>query len=191
MIKCPYCDNENYLPDAIWSKLHPDKEVDPFFVILDLDGADIKGAMQYFTGVTMMKIYEKHFVNFIKEYFENPFLDSSFKVWLAAFISAKNDPSGFNLNVASLQKYFYDQFSFGIEKQPEELREIAALNGSGMPVDLQMKLARDPESKVRRSLARNAGLHKDVVKVLQDDADPEVATEAKKHKTGFLKGLFG
>jgi hypothetical protein len=191
MIKCQYCDNENYLPDAIWGKLHPDKDVEPFFVILDLDGADISGCMQYFLGVTMLRVYEKHFLNFIREYFENPFQSDSLKVWLSAFLAAKNNPSGFNLDITKPQRYFYEQFGFGMERQSGWLRETVAAYAAGLPVDLQMKLAHDPEPTVRLALARNVDIHKDAVKVLQNDSNPEVTTEAKKHKTGLFKGLFG
>jgi DNA-directed RNA polymerase subunit RPC12/RpoP len=47
-MKCSYCGNENYLPDAIWTKLHPHKELSPLFVILDINGKDMEDAINYF-----------------------------------------------------------------------------------------------------------------------------------------------
>lgn len=76
-VMCQYCDNENYLPDNIWQKLHPHKETEPFFVILDIDENDLKDSLQYFLSVTALKIYEKHFQNFIRELFQKPFLNDS------------------------------------------------------------------------------------------------------------------
>jgi DNA-directed RNA polymerase subunit RPC12/RpoP len=192
MAKCPYCNNDNYLPDAIWAKLHPDKDVDPFFIILDLDGSDMKSSLDYFLSLPMMKVYEKHYVNFIKEYFENLFLDDSFSAWLKYFLNAKNpDQARFGFDVDGLKRYFYEQFEFGLENQNPELRERVAVYGSGMPVDLQLKLAKDTHDEVRLALSKNEFIDKSVVKTLQNDSSPAVSTEARKHKTGFFKGLFG
>lgn len=192
MIKCPYCSNENYLPDAIWSKLHPDKEVDPFFVILDLDGSDMQASLDYFLSMPMMRIYEKHFVNFIKEYFENPFINDSFNAWLKVFLSAKNNEQiGPGFNVQSLQNYFYEQLSFGIENQKPEIKLIAAVYSNSLPIELQQKLAKDSEEKVRLALAKNPSISKEIIKILQKDASPLVVSEAGKHKSGFLGKLFG
>jgi DNA-directed RNA polymerase subunit RPC12/RpoP len=192
MIKCPYCNNENYLPDAIWSKLHPDKEVDPFFVILDTDGSDMQSSLDYFMTMPVMKVYEKHFVNFIKEYFEDPFINDSFNSWLKVFLSAKPaEQIGHSFNIRSLQNYFYEQFSFGLENQNPRLKLTAASYGISIPFDLQLKLAKDPDESVRLALSKNPDLDKETIKILQNDPSPEIASEAKKRKTGFLKNLFG
>ncbi len=192
MIKCPYCNNENYLPDAIWTKLHPDKEVDPFFVILDLDGSDMKDSLDYFTSGPMMEIYEKHFLNFIKEYFENPFVNDSFNAWLKVFLSAKNDKkNNFGLSIDELQKYFYEQLAFGVENQNPALKNVVAAYAVSIPTDLQMKLAKDSDENIRLALSKNPNINKETVKLLQNDSSPLVATEAKKHKAGLFKSLFG
>ncbi len=189
---CPYCNNDNYLPDAIWSKLHPDKEVDPFFVILDLDGGDMKASIDYFTGFPVMRAYEKHFTNFIREYFENPFLNDGYKAWLKYFLGAGNsDKAPPGLDVDGLKKYFYEQFAFGLENQDPGLRKTAAEYGASIPVDLQMRLAKDPDAETRLVLSKNAGIDKAVLKILQNDPDPEISAEAKRHKSGLFKGLFG
>ncbi len=192
MIKCPYCNNENYLPDAIWSKLHPYKDVDPFFVILDLDGNDMQVSLGYFLSMPMMGVYEKHFVNFIKEYFENPFINDSFDAWLKTFLSAQNtEQTGIEFNVKSLQNYFFEQFGFGLENQNPDLRLIAASYSNSMPSDLQQKLAKDSVGNVRLSLAGNPSISKDVIKMLQNDSSSVVASEAKKHKSGLFGKFFG
>ena len=192
MVKCQYCDNENYLPDAIWSKLHPDKDVDPFFVILDLDGSDMQASLDYFLSMPMMRIYEKHFVNFIKEYFENSFVNDSLNAWLKTFLGAKNNEqvtSGFN--VKSLQNYFFEQLGFGLENQNPELKLIAAGYSVSMPGELQQKLAKDSDENIRLALAKNPSISKEVIKILQNDTSPPVVSEARKHKSGFFNKLFG
>lgn len=192
MIKCPYCNNDNYLPDAIWTNLHPDKDVEPFFVILDLDGSDMQASLDYFMSISMMKIYDKHFANFIKEYFESPFLNDAFKAWLRYFLSAKNSGKNqFGLDIEGLKNYFYEQFAFGMEKQNPEFRGIVAAYGAGIPIDTQMDLAKDSFDEVRLALSKNEFIDKGVVKVLQNDSNPVISIEAKKHKTGLFKGLFG
>jgi hypothetical protein len=152
----------------------------------------MKSSLDYFLSLPMMKVYEKHYVNFIKEYFENLFLDDSFSAWLKYFLNAKNpDQARFGFDVDGLKRYFYEQFEFGLENQNPELRERVAVYGSGMPVDLQLKLAKDTHDEVRLALSKNEFIDKSVVKTLQNDSSPAVSTEARKHKTGFFKGLFG
>jgi DNA-directed RNA polymerase subunit RPC12/RpoP len=191
-MKCSYCGNENYLPDIIWTKLHTHKEVSPLFVILDIDGNDMKEAVNYFLNVTMAKIYDRHFENFIREYFEKPFTSDAVNSWFRYFLSAKNNPqASFNTDIERLQRSFYQQLTFGYENHRNSLREIAAEYGNNIPVELQNKLAIDSDEAVRLALTKNNSLEKSVIKKLQNDSSPVVAAEAKKKKTGLFKSLFG
>lgn len=190
-IKCNYCDNENYLPDVIWYKLHPNKEVQPLFVIMDLDEADITSSIDYFVNVTALNIYSKHFNNFIKQYFERPFINDAFKAWLKVFLSAKNNEQvSFNMDMTKLQKNFYDNMLLGYSAHPLEIKLIAAEYGRELPAELQKAMAVD-SAEIKTALVKNPKLNKDIIKQLQSDKDPAVSTEAKKHKTGFLSKLFG
>lgn len=191
-IMCRYCDNENYLPDSIWTKLHPNKEVQPLFVLLELEEKDIKDSIDYFLNVTALRIYSKHFDNFIREYFEKPFTGEAFLVWVKYFLSAKcNDKVSFNMDISKLQKYFYDNLKLGFETHAETLKMAAAKYGAVIPADLQKLFSEDKNENVRLALAQNRGLDKDIIKKLQSDSSVAVQSEAKKLKTGFFKGLFG
>lgn len=191
-IKCKYCDNENYLPDSIWMKLHPYKEVQPLFVILDLNEEELKGSIDYFLKVTALNVFSKHFENFIREYFEKPFVTTAFLSWLRSFLSSKNNEEiSFNMDITKIHKYFYDNLKLGLSSHPVEIRITAAEFGYNLPVDLQKELADDVNESVRVALAKNNGLKKDIIKKLQSDSSESVKIEAKKLKTGFFKGLFG
>ncbi|HWA07215.1 MAG TPA: hypothetical protein VG961_11755 [Ignavibacteria bacterium] len=191
-IRCKYCDNENYLPDSIWMKLHPDKDVQPLFVILDLSGEELKDSVDYFLKVTALNVFSKHFENFIREYFERPFISAAFLSWLKSFLSAKNNEEiSFNMDITKIQKYFYDNLKLGLSSHPAEIKIAAAEYGNGLPVELQNELAADENEKVRIALAKNTGLKKEIIKRLQSDNSAAVRTEANKLKTGFFKGLFG
>ncbi|MBZ0202251.1 MAG: hypothetical protein K8I03_04460 [Ignavibacteria bacterium] len=189
--KCNYCDNENYLPDSIWTKLHPNKEVQPLFLMLDLVENDIKETIDYFLRVTAIRVYSKHFENFICSYFEKPFVNESLLIWLKCFLSAKNDKSGFNMDFEKLHKFFYDNLILGLENHPVELKMTVAEYGYNIPVVIQEKLSTDNNDSVRCAFAKNGNLDKNIYKKLQQDKNEDVAAEAKKHKTGFLKSLFG
>lgn len=191
-MKCNFCGNENYLPDAIWTKLHPNKEVCPLFVILDVDGPDMKAAVDYFLTVTMMKVYERHYENFIREYFEKPFISDAVNSWFRYFISAENNKqAGFNMDIEKIQRSFYGQVSLGYENHNLRLREITAEYGNQIPTELQQKIASDNDENVRLALAKNPSIGKSILKKLQNDLSSLVSAEAKKHKTGLFKGLFG
>ncbi len=191
-IKCNFCDNENYLPDNIWTKLHPNKEVQPLFVLLELDESDLKNSVEYFLNVTALNIYKKHFENFIRQYFERPFVTPAFLSWLRSFVSAKNNEQlSFNMDITKIHKYFYDNLKLGLGSHSVEIKSVAAEFGYGLPVELQKALAEDADVKVRVAIAKNTGLDKNIIKKLQSDSSEAVQSEAKKHKTGFFKGLFG
>lgn len=191
-IMCRYCDNENYLPDSIWTKLHPNKEVQPLFVLLELDENDIKDSIDYFLNVTALKIYSKHFENFIREYFERPFTGGAFLAWIRYFLSSKsNEKVSFNMDISKLQEYFYDNLKLGFETHAESLKSAAAEYGANLPPELQKLFSEDKSESVRVALAQNRGLNKDIIKKLQSDSSIAVQSEAKKLKTEFFKGLFG
>lgn len=190
-ITCRYCDNENYLPDAIWTRLHPNKEVQPLFVLLELDENDFKESIEYFLNVTALNIYNRHFENFIREYFERPFTSDALLTWVKYFVSSgDNKKVSFNMNMSKLQKYFYDNLKLGFNNHSESLKIAAAENGAELPPELQKMLSEDISENVRLALAKNRNLAKDIIKKLQSDSNSSVVFEVKKHKTGFFSKLF-
>lgn len=191
-IKCKYCDNENYLPDSIWGKLHANKETQPLFLLLELDENDIAGTVDYFLSVTSFRIYSKHFENFIREYFEKPFINEAVIIWFKSLVAAKNSKQvSFNLDIGKIQKYFYNNLKLGISSHSDTLKETVAEHSANLPVDLQSALADDKNENVRTALAKNQNLTKEVIKKLQGDSSSAVSSIAKKHKTGLFKSLFG
>lgn len=191
-IKCNYCDNENYLPDAIWTKLHPNKEVQPLFILLDIDENDIKETVDYFIRVTALKIFSKHFENFMREYFEKPFVNDAVLSWFKFLLSAENEKQiGLNMDMTKIQKYFYENLALGLSSHPAKLKIVTAEFGAGMPLSLQQALSCDNDENIRLALAKNKTLDKDIIKKLQKDSSPLVSGQAKKQKTGFLNKLFG
>jgi len=68
---------------------------------------------------------------------------------------------------------------------------VVAAHAVSIPAELQIKLAKDSDENVRLALCKNPHINKDTVKLLQNDSSPVVATEAKKHKSGFIGKLFG
>lgn len=191
-IQCKYCDNENYLPDAVWVKLHPNREVQPLFVVMDLSEQDMKASIDYFLNVTPLSIYSRHFENFIRSYFERPFITPAFLSWLKSFVSAvNNEQINFNMDITKLQKFFYGNLKLGLSGHPVELKSTAAKYGLGIPADLQLLLAADTSEAVRLALSGNTDLAKAIIQKLKQDPSEVVRAEAAKHKTGFFGKLFG
>lgn len=194
-IKCRYCNNENYLPDNIWHRLHPNEEVEPFFVLMDLDESDIQSSADYFLGGSMMTgIYIKHLNNFINEIFQKMKVSDSLKLWFKIVLNIKPETIKVGMNhredLPQMQKHFYDELSLGIESQNAELKQCIAENVKSIPSSVQALLAKDKNENVRLSLAKNPSLEKDIIKQLRNDASTPVSSQAKKLKTGFLGGLF-
>jgi hypothetical protein len=190
-MKCGYCDNENYLPDSIWTKLHPHKEVQPLYLILDLNPSDVKETVDCFLRVTALKIYDKHITNFVREYFEIPFVSDSLLEWVKVILKAKNNEQvNFNMDITKIRKSLYDNLKLATGTLPERLLETAAQYGEDIPKELQMILAEQKSEKVRLALARNTGLEKEVIKKLQTDSCETVKKEAQNLKIGFFKNLF-
>ena len=191
-IECRYCDNENYLPDAIWTKLHPNREVQPLFVVMDLSDKDLADSTDYFLNVTPLSIYRKHFENFIRSYFEAPFESPAFLSWLKSFVSAvNNEKVSFNMDVTKIQKFFYDNLKLGLSSHLASVKEIAAEYGLGIPPDLQLLMAEDGNESVRLALSKNKDLSKAALQKLKQDTSEAVRAEAAKHKSGFFGRLFG
>lgn len=191
-MKCTYCSNENYLPDSIWLKLHPGEKAQPLFLLIDVSQDDIKSSVNYFMRVNALAIYEKHFENFIREYFEKPFISDAFLAWLKFFLSAEKDNNtGFGLDPAKPQRSFLNNLKLGYDSYPEEIRAAAAKYSSNIPLDLQHLMAEDKSDKIRLAFAANTSIHKDISEVLQDDHNNEISAMAKKNKKGFFKSLFG
>ncbi|MCB0725737.1 MAG: hypothetical protein KDC73_13670 [Ignavibacteriae bacterium] len=190
-IKCTYCDNDNYLPDSIWIKLHPDKDVQPFFLITDISDDDIKESVEYFQKVTALRVYEKHFNNFTDSLFQKVVMTDALKIWLDYFLNNTfEDKIGANLDISKPRKHFYQQFSLGLDNQDISLKELVAASSS-VPEDIQLLLAKDTSTAVRTALAKNPSISKDVIKILRADSDPVVSAEASKRKSGLFGKLFG
>lgn len=191
-INCNYCDNDNYLPDSIWTKLHPNKEVQPLFLILDIDEKDIINTIEYFLSVTALKIYSKHFDNFIREYFERPFVNDALIWWLKEFLSAENNKQvEFNMDMEKIQKNFLNNVKLSFDSHPIEIKLLTAEFGKNMDEELQYKLAKDKDEKVRLALTQNKGLTKNIIMLLQSDNSATVKKASAKMKTNFLSKLFG
>jgi hypothetical protein len=189
--KCAYCDNDNYLPDSIWTKLHPNKEVQPLFLLLDLGENDIHETINYFLRINALAIYEKHFENFVREYFERPFVSDALLVWLKYFLQAKKEEStGRTLDPQKPQRSFLNNLALGYGSHPEKLKETAAEYSINIPPELQKLMANDKIENVRLALAKNTSIDKDILKILQNDSSPAVAELAGKQKKGFFKSLF-
>lgn len=190
-LKCTFCGNDNYLPDAIWIKLHPDEDVQPFFVITDISEGDIKDSLDYLLSVTVLRVYQKHVDNFILEMFQNLKMTDALRAWIKIFLNAEyTDKIGANMDITKSQKFFYEQLALGLDSQDTALKETAARYGKTIPHDLQKKLAADKNESVRLALAQNGSLEKDVYKILKNDGNASVASEAGKHKSGFLSKIF-
>lgn len=191
-VKCGYCDNDNYLPDTIWTKLHPDKEVQPVFIILDVQENDIKDCISYFLNVTALRAYSRHFDNFIREYFEKPFINESVLSWFKYLLSAENNKQvEFNMDITKIQKNFLDNIKLGYSSHPAELKIAAAEYGNILPEELQLLMAGDKDENVRLALVKNKNLSKSVIKKLQNDPSQSVKESASKIKKGIFSKLFG
>lgn len=191
-INCSYCGNDNYIPDSIWIKLHPDEKVQPFFVITDISEDDIIESVNYFQKVTVVRVYEKHFYNFIDSMFQNIALTDALKVWLVQILNTDfEDKIGVNLNMQKVRDHFYNQFSVGLDAQNIELKELVAGESKSIPENVQLLLAKDPSQAVRLVLARNPSTDDKIIKTLKSDPDPAVSAEASKRKTGLFGKLFG
>ncbi len=43
-VRCEYCDDENFLPDALWQRLHPTPKIREFFVVVEIPDAVVAKA---------------------------------------------------------------------------------------------------------------------------------------------------
>ena len=137
-------------------------------------------------------MFSKHFENFIREYFEKPFVNEAVLSWFRFLLQAENEKQiGVNMDITKIQKYFYENIALGLSSHPSDLKVIAAEYGTGMPLSLQQALSNDKDEKVRAALAKNKSLEKDIIKKLQKDGSPAVAEQAKNLKSGFFNKIFG
>ena len=188
---CNYCGNDNYIPDSIWIKLHPDEDVQPFFVITDISEDDIAESVNYFQRVTVARVYEKHFYNFIDSMFQNLVLTEALKTWLKHLLNDDfEDKIGVNMDINKVRNHFYSNMSLGLDRQNAELKELAA-GAKSVPLNIQELLAKDQSSSVRVALAKNPATDGKIIKELKSDSDPAVSSEASKRKTGLFGKLFG
>src|SRR5690606_35621068 len=191
-INCSYCGNDNYIPDSIWIKLHPDEDVQPFFVITDISEEDIIESVNYFQKVTVVRVYEKHFYNFIDSMFQNVILTDALKVWLVQILNNDfEDKIGVNMNIKKIRDDFYNQFSVGLDSQNIELKELVAGESKSTPENAQMLLAKDPSPSVRVALAKNDSADDNIITSLQSAPGPAGSAEASRRKTGLFGKLFG
>jgi hypothetical protein len=190
-INCNFCGNDNYIPDSIWIKLHPDEDVQPFFVVTNISEEDIAESVNYFQRVTMLKIYEKHFYNFIDSMFQKLVLTESLKVWLIHLLNDDyDDKIGVNLDIKKIRHHFYSQFALGLDSQDHELKELIAGSSKSTPEKIQLLLSEDSSPRVRLALAKNRFTTDKIINILRSDADPVVSSEASNRKTGFFRKLF-
>jgi len=197
LMKCSYCDNENYLPDAIWNRLHPYKEPERIYLILDLDESDLKETLDYFftnkifTNYLLLGIRNTHFSDFIGTYFTSEngvFLSDSVKCWWKNLLNSKYERTSKdeNINVEielatgifkilfieDVKNIFFSNFRNAYGKLNPELKEFIAGNIIEIPDDIRDMLSKDTNESVRLAVAENK---------------PPV----KEEKKGFFRKLFG
>jgi DNA-directed RNA polymerase subunit RPC12/RpoP len=162
-LKCTYCDNENYLPDAIWYKLHPFKDTEPLFLILDLEQSDIAYAYNYIFRtcryLDVQNSFVKHTYNFIKEYFDNIFISDSVLSWFYLLLhhdtQSGTDDFGMAVSESAIKQssiiYFYRLFLPNIQKNPE-LKLFVASKISNIPPEVINVLCNDSDEKILKTM---------------------------------------
>jgi len=209
LMKCSYCDNENYLPDAIWNRLHPYKEPERIYLILDLDESDLKGSLDYFfitpnnTSILYIQLLATHFVGFIGTYFtmDNAvFLSDAVKYWWKILLDSKYERTSTTEDAAidfliksapysvkiryieDVKDYFFLNFRNGYAKISPELKEFIAGNIFEIPDDIRDMLSKDTDENVRLAIANN----RPPIKV----EIPIAVPPDKEEKKGFFGKLF-
>jgi DNA-directed RNA polymerase subunit RPC12/RpoP len=209
LMKCSYCDNENYLPDAIWNRLHPYKEPERIYLILDLDESDLKGSLDYFfitpnnTSILYIQLLATHFVGFIGTYFtmDNAvFLSDAVKYWWKILLDSKYERTSTTEDAAidfliksapysvkiryieDVKDYFFLNFRNGYAKLSPELKEFIAGNIFEIPDDIRDMLSKDTDENVRLAIANN----RPPIKV----EIPIAVPPDKEEKKGFFGKLF-
>jgi|WetSurMetagenome_2_1015567.scaffolds.fasta_scaffold04823_6 hypothetical protein len=210
LMKCTYCDNENYLPDAIWNRLHPYKEPERIYLILDLEESDMKESLDYFfttpkdAPILYIQLLANHFPGFILTYFtlENAvFLSDSVKCWWKLLLNSKyektSSPEDGDIDflfeaiptdckvryIEDAKNYFFLNFRNEYGKLIPELKEFIAGNILEIPDGIRDMLSKDDNESVRLAIAKNIPSAKQI-------AQP-VIQEVKEEKKGFFGKLFG
>lgn len=202
-IRCSYCDNENYLPDSIWNRLHPYKEPERIYLMLDLDEGDIKETLDYFfntkifTNYLLLGIRNTHFSDFIDAYFTSEngiFLSDSVKNWWKILLNSKYERTSKDENINTeielatgifkilyiedVKDIFFSNFRNAYEKLIPELKEFIAGNIIEIPEDIRDMLSKDITENVRLALDKNK------------TSENQISPELKKGKKGFFGKLF-
>ena len=208
LMKCSYCDNENYLPDAIWSRLHPYKEPERMYLIIDLEESDIKETLDYFFDLKifddfiLLGIRETYFSDFINSYFISEygvFLSDSVKCWWKNLLNSKYDRTSkdevINTTIdldkdiykirflEDVKDIFFSGFRNSYSKLNSEFKEFIAGNIFEIPDDIREMLSKDPDESVLLALAKN----KPPEKQITHPVIPPVIGEKK----GIFRKLFG
>jgi hypothetical protein len=201
--KCSFCDNENYLPDAVWNRLHPYKEPERIYLILDLDESDLKETLDYFfttnifTNYLLLGIRNTHFSDFIGAYFASEngvFLSDSVKSWWKILLNSKYERTSKDENInmeielatgifkilfiEDVKDIFFSNFRNAYGKLNTELKEFIAGNIIEIPDYIRDLLSKDSAESVRLALEKNKFSEKQI-------------TPALKKEKGFFGKLFG
>ena len=215
LMKCTYCDNENYLPDAIWNRLHPYKEPERLYLILDLEESDMKETLDYFFNLEifddfiLMGIRETYFSDFINKYFtldNGIFLSDSVKSWWKILLNGKYERTSKDkvrnttieldvgiykiLFIEDVKNIFFSNFRNAYSKLNTEFNEFIAGNIFEIPVDIREMLSKDDNESVHAAIAKNKSPEKPVTPSEIQDAQPNIPPIVEEKK-GFFKKLFG
>jgi hypothetical protein len=215
LMKCSFCDNENYLPDAIWNRLHPYKEPERLYLILDLEESDMKETLDYFFNLEifddfiLLGIRETYFSDFINKYFtldNGIFLSDSVKSWWKILLNGKYERTSKDkvinttieldvgiykiLFIEDVKNIFFSNFRNAYSKLNTEFKEFIAGNIFEIPVDIRDMLSKDDNESVRAAIAKNKSPEKPVTPSEIQDVQPNIPPIVEEKK-GFFKKLFG
>jgi hypothetical protein len=213
-MKCIYCDNENYLPDAIWNRLHPYKAPELLYLILDLEESDMKETLDYFFNLNifddfiLLGIRESYFPDFINSYFTSDngvFLSDSVKCWWKILLNSKYERASAGsiayttveldvdiykiLYIEDVKNIFFSNFRNNYGKLNPELKEFIAGNIFEIPDDIRDTLSKDANESVRLAIAKNKPLERPVAQP-EKQITPPVLQPVKEEKKGFFGKLF-
>ncbi|MCX6163922.1 MAG: hypothetical protein NTU73_03510 [Ignavibacteriae bacterium] len=175
LLKCQYCGNENYLPDIIWTKLHPYKDTEPIFLILDIDYDELKASLNYFSRkygsleVINCYIFTKHMRIFIANYFSNIFISDAVLNWWEIYLNRKTIADLYIPDLKVIEEdirneiiefskvsgidYFYRFFCHYININPE-LKLYIATNVKNPPDYVKGMFLSDPDERIRNSVKK-------------------------------------
>ena len=218
LMKCSYCDNENYLPDAIWNRLHPYKEPDRLYLILDLEESDMKNTLDYFFNLEifnnfiLLGVRDSYFSDFINSYFTSEngvFLSDSVKYWWKILLNSKYARTSKDevlnttvelgvgiykiIYIEDIKNIFFSNFKNAYGKLISEFKEFFAGNIIEIPDDIRDMLSKDTDERVRIAITNNKQPEKQAAPpVIQPDKQiiPPTIQPVKEEKKGFFGKLF-